>query len=555
MHGILARGSHRMTVAESEQEAWDLIRNTVKIDLVFTELKLSGGGGQALIQRVKNDCLLKILPLVVYTEHGDRESVKRILELHVQNFLVKPYHDTDIYAEIKKATTNPWRARHFEEENSFCKQMGYSTAEYHKMLESLRTALEVIVPSLQQDGAIKAAPAAREKLAALTEQAEAAGAWGVVDCLNGLAAQATNDNWTGFLQDLDQLGFAGRLIFHQLNPNLIPAEFLTSQEVNAKQEEQARAVWLNAPAEGRCPMVDWERIQRELDALPGCPVIDSAAAAFQMAATGHPSCLGPLMDLAEQDPGLAAQMLIAANHIKRNEDADTTPLEDPRLAVGRLGELRLTTQASGLLTAEERLMLVPPFFDWPRFWQFQTGVAWMARYTCHYLEFYTMEPTAYMAGFLHDLGKLLLLRLHPHALRAILEYSRQQQIPLRAAERYFLGCTTAEIAAHFAEKQGMPTRFISVMRWIDSPGDAGADAELAAVVSFARDLCRHNNVGADGDLKKTHSVPIENTAEWQILRGSVFPSFNLHKFEQQVHSNCRDLKLKLHGRVAAHAVT
>jgi len=46
------------------------------------------------------------------------------LDLRVQNFLIKPYNDDAIYAEIAKGTSNPWRARHFEEENSFCKLMG-----------------------------------------------------------------------------------------------------------------------------------------------------------------------------------------------------------------------------------------------------------------------------------------------------------------------------------------------------------------------------------------------------------------------------------------------
>ncbi len=547
MQGILARGSHRLMVAESEQEAWDFIWKTVRFDLVFLELKLSGGSGHTFIQRLKNDCFLKFLPAVVYTEHGDRDSVRRVLDLQVQNLLIKPYHDADIFSEIKKATTNPWRARNFEEENSFCKLMGFTPVSYHKMLADLRGALEMIVPLLQQDGALKAAKPACEKLTALADEAEAAGAWGVVECLNGLAALAAGGDWTLFTQQLDQIGFAGRLIFQHLNPNLIPAEFLTSHEVNAKHEEQERAVWFNAPAEHRCPVVDGPRIQRELDALPGCPVIDSAAAAFQMAANGHPSCLNPLMDLVEKDPGLAAQMLIAANHIKRNEEADVTPLEDPRLAVGRMGEMRLATQAGSLITVEERLMEMPPQFDWPRFWKFQTGVARMARFTCHYLELYTMEPTAFMAGLLHDLGKLLLLRLHPFALQAVIGHARQQQIPLREAERLFLGCTTSEMGAYFTVKQGLPERFASVMRWIDAPDEAKEDSKLVAVVSLARDLCRQNNVGANGDLRREHTVPIADTPEWRILSGSVFPSFNLRKFELQVHANCRELNLELHG--------
>lgn len=553
LRGILARGSHRLAAVASEQEAWDFLRQVVKVDLLITELKITDGGGLALVQRLKADPLLKHLPVVVYTEHGDREMVKRTLELHVQNLLIKPYHDTDIFNEIKKATVNPWRARHFEEEKTFCQLMGFTIADLHQMLESLRTELDTTALALPADAALKAPAPARTRLQKVAESAEAAGAWGVVECTNSLIALAESGAWEEFLRQIELLGYAGRLIFQHLNPNLVPTEYLSSHELNAQHEEKERALWHNAPLEGRCPVVDWARMQQELDGLPGCPVIDSAVAAFQMTATGHASSLNPLMDLVERDPGLAAQMLIAANHLQRNQDADANPVEDPRLAVGRLGEMRLAAMAGTLVTAEERLMQVPPQFDWARFWKFQTGVAHMARFTCHYLELYSLEPTALMAGLLHDLGKLLLARLHPFGLQAVLEHARQPQLTLREAERYFLGCTTAEMATHFAEKQGLPRRFVNVMRWIDSPADATEDAVLVAVVSFARDLCRQNHVGSDGGGRREHVLPLAETAEWSILSGSVYPSFNLKKFEQQAHAACRELQLELHGRVNTHA--
>jgi hypothetical protein len=34
----------------------------------------------------------------------------------------------------------------------------------------------------------------------------------------------------------------------------------------------------------------------------------------------------------------------------------------------------------------------------------------------------------------------------------------------------------------------------------------------------------------------------------------VFPSFNLRKFESQVHADCRKLKLELHGQLINYAV-
>jgi hypothetical protein len=92
------------------------------------------------------------------------------------------------------------------------------------------------------------------------------------------------------------------------------------------------------------------------------------------------------------------------------------------------------------------------------------------------------------------------------------------------------------------------------MRWIDAPEQATEDAELVAIVSLARDLCRHNHVGFCGDAPKDKAVPLEDTAEWQVLRGRVFPSFDLKKFEAQVHAECRQLKRELHGRLSNYAV-
>src|SRR5258708_5306654 len=90
MRGIFQRGHHRLAIVGTATEAWDFVQRAVKVDLVFSELKIDGGG-QALAQRLKGDGLRKLLPFVFYTEHSDRDAVKRALELRVQNFLIKPY--------------------------------------------------------------------------------------------------------------------------------------------------------------------------------------------------------------------------------------------------------------------------------------------------------------------------------------------------------------------------------------------------------------------------------------------------------------------------------
>ena len=554
MRGILQRGHHRLAVVSTADEAWDFIQRVVKVDLVFTELKIGGGGGLALVQRLKADSFLKLLPLVFYTAHGDRVAVKSALELRVQNFLIKPYHDDLIYAEIAKATVNPWRARHFEEEKSFCRLMGFQPADLHKMLEDLRGTLAAQRGPLEHSAGIEADKAVHEQLGGVSAQAEAAGAWGVVEYLASLDELVVQGNWTGFTARLDGLAFAEQIIFRHLHSAEEPAEFLSLTEINAEQSAATRALWFNAHAERRCPVVTVPQLHAAVDALAGCPVVDSAAAAFQMTASGDPTCLGPLMDLVERDPGLAAQVLMVANHLRRQEDDGSAAIDDPRLAVGLLGELRLVAQARGLVTVPEREMQLSAQFDWPRFWTFQNGVARLARTTCRSMEFHGLEAVAYTAGLLHDLGKLLLFRLHPVGFAAVLEHARLERMPLREAERKFLGCTTNELAVHFAEKRGLPRPYVNVMRWIDAPAQATEDIELVAVVSLARDFCRHNHLGSSGDAPLNHLSAIEGSEEWRVLRERVFPGFNLRKFELQAHADCHDAKLSLQGRVKQFAV-
>ncbi len=555
MHGILVRAGHRMAAVATQQEAWAFVSKHVRVDLVITELKLSGGSGLSLLQRLRGDNFLRLLPVVVYTGSGDREAIKMALALKVQNILVKPYHDDAIYAEIAKAVADPWQNRHFEEGKSFCRQMGYKPEELQRMLQELRTQLGQEWIALGRHAEARALGAVLDRLRASIGLAETAGAWGVVDFLTELQRLAEREDWPGFQEKLGGSGIADWMIARHLDPGLMPEPFLLAQEKDARVEEQERAVWFNAPAEGRCPVRDLPRLQLELDALPGCPVLDSAAAAFAMNATGQPSSLNPLMDLVARDTGLTAQVLISASQLKRQEDFDPTPLEDPRLAVGRLGEVRLAALAGSLVTVEERHLHLPPHFTWAQYWNFQMGVARVARFTCHYLELYSMELQARMGGLLHDFGKLLLLKLHPCAFQAALAYSREHRVPLSKAEQLFLGCTTYDLAGYFGEKHNLPAPYVSVMRWVDQPEAATSHCQLVAIISLARDLCRQNEIGFSGDAHKEEIRPLEETAEWQILRECVYPSFDLKKFEEQVHQDCRSLSLELQGQQQTHAVS
>lgn len=430
--------------------------------------------------------------------------------------------------------------------------MGYTPADLRRMFGELQDGRTRIRGPLEKCAETKDVRTVTDLIGPLREDAETAGAWCLAETLQHVATLATEGRWGAWPGALETLDFCGQLLAGRMDPERDLAPDFSAVKENtptASHIVTEQNAWQSAPAEGRCPVHTLERLQRAIDALPGCPVISSAAAAFQMVANGHPSCINPIMDLVARDPGLSAQMLIAAN--KAHAPADEFDrIEDARLAVGQLGEQRLELQARSLVIIDEHVMDLPPAFSWTRYWTYQRGVARIAQTICRDLEFNSIEPTARAASQLYDIGKLLLAHLHPGGFRAIMEHARLHRLPLREAEKLYLGCTTKQLGLHFAEHFGLSQRFANVMRWIDDPAAATADANLVAIISLARDLCRHNQVGASGDPSADQLKPIAETAEWAILRESVYPSFNLQKFEQQIHAQCGRLRTEFSGQQA-----
>lgn len=544
MRGILGKANHRCIVATTPDEAWRLLREGVVLDLVFVELRVEGDTGMSFLQRVHDDPFWKNLPLVVYTIDTEAKQVRKALSLRVQNYLVKPYNDQMIYAEIAKAMLNPWRNLHFEETRSFCAQMNLTIDALNKMRRQVMMAFDDAVNTFPPWSVTRENTEVFARLDALANDAEAAGVWAGVDYLRELRAQAELGNWGVFKNCAEYLDYASRLIFCQLNPSYVPEVLKPAEERDEAKQAAERTRWLHADVDLSGPVVSEAAIQKEVKALPGCPTIDTAAAAFVMAADGRASSMTRVLELVHEDPGLCAQVLIAANRLEHD---DLTSIEDPNAAVTMLGEIKLNALAKSTLTIDEKYLRVPPL-TWANYWMFLIGVAKVAQFICGYLEFRYLGAAAYTAGLLHDLGKLLLLRLHPWSLSAIATYAREKKLPLHEAERKYIGCTTRDLAVQFATQQRLPRLYINVMNCVEAPETASENVELVAMVALARHVCLHNRVGHCGDTPGDTCPPIVNTQAWQVLQPRLFPSFDLRKFEAQAHAYCRELRMTLIGQ-------
>jgi len=544
MKGSLARAGHRLVAVTKAAEGWQKLRELVKFDLVFSEVKLAEQNGLSFLTQLRADPFLKHVPVVFYTTVMEQASVKKALELKVQNYLAKPYHDSAIYAEVTKALANPWRGQLFEEEASFCKQLGYTTQELYKMREKVMGEIDALVLLLPEATHGESQKRIVEQIEVLKGDCETAGVWGVVEYAEELLAMAGAAKWAELRELADELLLAKRIIFCRINPEVLPMGFLSDDERKAQEETAQRERWTNANVLTNGPLVDPNGLLLTIDTITECPIVDSACASFGMYADGQASHLTQVAEVVSKDPGLSVQMLICANRLERE---GMNAVEDPKLAISLLGEQRLNAISKGLIHIEERHFQSPPF-SWPHYWTYLMGVAHVAQFTCKAMEFHLAEPVAFTAGLTHDIGKLLLMQVHPHALCAMLAHSRANKVSLHGAEQRYLGLTCRDIAIRWALNSTLAPSIKSVLNWVECPSKAEADVELVAAVSLARMLCQHNHVGFSGDTPTDRCPPLEETEAWQVLREKVFPSFQLAPFEHDVHAYTRGLKVRLMGK-------
>tara|TARA_B110000037_G_C17029999_1_gene469053 strand:- start:26 stop:955 length:930 start_codon:yes stop_codon:yes gene_type:complete len=289
MKGILARGSHRSFSVESVAEALSFVRRNIKIDLIFVELKIKDEGGLVLVQRLKSDYFLREMPIVVYAGKCNRENVKGVLGYKVQNLLLKPYREDVIFEEITKAKKNAWRKQLFQNETLFCEKSEITPKELRAKRERLLASLEKVSTPFKHWVKGRASQPIFDAIKILEPMARQAGVSKISAFFRDVHAKVMDDNWTDFEKVIEQLDMAFQVVYHELNPKVIPDDFLTHEELNHETEARARADWASAPSEGRCPMVSEELLKKGLDKLSAFPVIDSIAASFMMSANGRKS--------------------------------------------------------------------------------------------------------------------------------------------------------------------------------------------------------------------------------------------------------------------------
>ena len=244
------------------------------------------------------------------------------------------------------------------------------------------------------------------------------------------------------------------------------------------------------PSDALAPLTR-EALAARIDALPALPTVasgllrgfddpdvDTAQLARQLAA----------------DQSLAARALRVANSPFYGLPGRVESIREAIMVLGLRAVRSLVFSAAVVRTLSATQTAAP--FDARSFWRHGVAAAVAARHLAQHAG--CSVDTAFTAGLLHDVGKLVLAVTCPQHYGAALAWQQQANCLANAAEQQVVGLTHADAGALLAERWGLPAAIGAAVAHHHHPGEA-ARQPLAAVVCAANVLAHGLGLADGGD--------------------------------------------------------
>ncbi|GAB4538493.1 MAG: response regulator [Pleurocapsa sp.] len=105
--------SHNLYIVSNAQEALEFLLhpasdgNKLRCDLIILDLNLPGMHGHELLNIIKRDDLLKLIPVVVFTSSTANDDILKCYNLNANCYLTKPF-ELEEFFEVVQKSLNFW---------------------------------------------------------------------------------------------------------------------------------------------------------------------------------------------------------------------------------------------------------------------------------------------------------------------------------------------------------------------------------------------------------------------------------------------------------------
>jgi putative nucleotidyltransferase with HDIG domain len=281
----------------------------------------------------------------------------------------------------------------------------------------------------------------------------------------------------------------------------------------ACDDEWGMALEVHSPL-SKCQPLDRQQIESRLkgcSCLPSLASIDSALKELLGADQRYTS---QIAEIIRRDPSLTARLLRLVNSVYYGM---STPVKNIEEAVFYLGVRQIRQLAMVTPIIEDFQKLAGNRrFPWREFWRHCIGTALMTREVIDIVQS-PNEEIDYLAGLIHDVGKIVMASAFPQHFNEIYCQSAETGGDTLQLEKEVLGLDHAELGALYLKKQVLPEVFVEIVQFHHQPDKATDQKNIVAAVQVADLLVRHAKIGSSGNRAEIPDESWTDSAGWNIL--------------------------------------
>lgn len=314
---------------------------------------------------------------------------------------------------------------------------------------------------------------------------------------------------------------------HAVKPEVAIRQMLKvkslEEAANARSPEDVRAQTLN-----------------DLKALKELPALKSLAQGFARIVSRPDVDVSEVVDSISKDQGLSVRILRMANSAEVSSEQRIDSLD---VAVQMLGVNRVR-QAADAVSILSLPSSAGDSLDWKHLWIHALGTAAISE-RLEGLIRGERASAVYVAGLLHDAGKIVLSTLQPEAYRGVLLAAWNELEPLESLEVARFGVDHAEAGVNFARQNGMGEIIVQAIAHHGRPEQAEAHRLEVALVSLGNFLAKAYGVGFSGSRLTERDGEFADHPAWAIIQQEIGRRPDIEQISEQMKVFIKRLRTQL----------